>query len=367
MNAAKLKGAARRHFLIDGAAPRVGQVFRAPGLAEVLRRIAAQGRDGFYAGEVAEDMVDSLRALGGTHTLADYEATRCDYGTPVSGTYGGLELLEHPPNGSGAMAILMLNMLRQFDLTGMDPFGADRAHLETEISKLGFDARNRFIADPDHTTRLEHMLAPETAAKLAALISMDKVLPFPAPAAEAIHKETVYITVVDKDRLAVSLIYSVFKDFGSGLASEKFGIPFHNRGAGFSLIEGHPNEAGPGKRPMHTILPAMLREAGQVTAAFGVMGGGYQPIGHARVVSNLRDFGMDVQEAIDGPRCFFENGALMVERGYGPAVHQALADRGHKVMVPDRPIGGAQMIRIGADGVLSGGSDPRKDGIALGY
>ncbi|SMY08196.1 gamma-glutamyltransferase family protein [Flavimaricola marinus] len=367
MHQDKLKGAARRHFLIDDSAPRAGQIFRAPQLAEVLRRIATEGRDGFYAGEVAEDMASSLQALGGTHSLQDYEDTRSDYGKPISGTYAGVDLLEHPPNGVGAMAILMLNMLSHFDLSEMDPFGTERAHLEAEVAKLGFDARNRFIADPDHVSRLEHMLAPETAAELAKLISMKKALPFPAPLAEAVHKETVYLTVVDKDRMAVSLIYSVFKDFGTGLASEKFGIPFHNRGAGFTLEAGHPNEAGPGKRPMHTILPGMLRENGRIFGSFGVMGGGYQPIGHARFLTNMRDFGMDVQEAIDGPRCFFENGKLLVERGYAPEVHQGLADLGHDVVVPPRPIGGAQAILIGEDGVLSAGSDPRKDGMALGY
>lgn len=367
MHDGKLKGAAAKHYLIDGQPPREGQVFRAPAQAEVLRRIAMDGRDGFYDGEVAEDMVASLRAFGGTHTLADFEATRSDYAAPISGIYDGVELLEHPPNGSGAMAILLLNILGHFDLRAMDPYGAARAHLETEAAKLGFDARNRIIADPEHTARLEHMLAPETAAKLAKLIRMDAALPFPAPTAEAVHKETVYITVVDKDRMAVSLIYSIFKDFGSGLASDKFGILFHNRGAGFSLQEGHPNEAGPGKRPMHTIIPALLRENGRLSGSFGVMGGGYQPIGHARLLTDMRDFGMDVQETIDGPRCFFENGRLKVERGYGADVHQALADLGHDVFVPPQGIGGAQAILIGEDGVLSAGSDPRKDGIALGY
>lgn len=211
------------------------------------------------------------------------------------------------------------------------------------------------------------MLAPENAARLAALIDPKRAMPAAAPLSEAVHKDTVYITVVDKDRMAVSLIYSIFHGFGSGLASEKFGILLQNRGAGFSLEEGHPNELGPGKRPMHTIIPAMLQQDGEVIMPFGVMGGGYQPAGHARLVSNLLDFGMDLQSAIDAPRIFADGGVLKVERGYAAPVHQALADLGHRIEVPDTPLGGAQAIRIHASGVLEGASDPRKDGCALGY
>lgn len=366
-DADRLQGAARTHYLIDGRPPRVGEVFRAPGQAEVLRRIAREGRKGFYEGEVAEDMVASLRALGGTHTMDDFAAVSCDYTTPVSGDYKGVELLEHPPNGQGATAILMLNILRHFDLAGMDPFGVERAHVEAEATKLAYDARNRFIADPDHTSRLAHMLSPETAAKLAALIDPKRAMPAAAPLTEAVHKDTIYITVVDKDRMAVSLIYSIFWGFGSGLASDRFGINFQNRGAGFSLVEGHPNEAGPGKRPMHTIIPAMLRQGGRVTMPFGVMGGAYQPCGHARLVTNLVDYGMDLQSANDAPRCFTGVDGMLVERGYPDSVRAKLAEMGHQVSIPDEPIGGCQAIIIGEDGVLIGASDPRKDGCALGY
>ena len=366
-DAERLQGAARTHYLLNGRAPQVGEVFRAPGQAEVLRRIAKDGRKGFYEGEVAEDMVASLRALGGSHTLEDFAGVACDYTTPVSGDYKGVELLEHPPNGQGATAILMLNILKHFDLAAMDPFGVERAHLEAEATKLAYDARNRFIADPDHTTRLANMLAPETAAKLAALIDPKRAMAAAAPLTEAVHKDTIYITVVDKDRMAVSLIYSIFWGFGSGLASDRFGINFQNRGAGFSLVEGHPNEAGPGKRPMHTIIPAMLRQEGRVTMPFGVMGGAYQPCGHARLVTNLIDYGMDLQAANDAPRCFTGPDGMLVERGYSDAVRARLAEMGHQVSIPEEPIGGCQAIVIGADGVLVGASDPRKDGCALGY
>ena len=361
-----LKGAARDFYTLNGKAPTVGQIFRAPRQAEVLRRIAKEGRAGFYEGEVAEDMIASLQALGGTHTLDDLAATACDYTTPVAGPYQGIELVEHPPNGQGATAILLLNILKHFDLGAMDPFGTRRAHIEAEATKLAYDARNRFIADPDHTTRLAHMLSDETAARLAALIDPKRAMHQAAPLTEAVHRDTIYITVVDRDRMAVSLIYSIFWGFGSGLASSKFGINFQNRGAGFTLVQGHPNEAAGGKRPMHTIIPGMIRQNGRVTMPFGVMGGAYQPCGHARFVTNLSDYGMDPQEAIDAPRCFSSADGMEVERGYSDQVCAELTALGHKVIIPDTPLGGAQAIRIDGD-LLIGASDPRKDGCALGY
>jgi gamma-glutamyltranspeptidase/glutathione hydrolase len=364
----KLQGVARDYYLNAGKAPKVGEVFRHAKQAEVLRRIAKEGRAGFYEGEVAEDMVASLRALGGTHTMQDFAATRCTYADPICGTYKEMELVEHPPNGQGATAILLNNILAQFDIAAMDPFGTLRAHIEAEASKLAYDTRVRFMADPDHMTRLDYMLSMDTAEKLAALIDPKRAMPSATSISEAVHKDTIYITVVDKDRMAVSLIYSIFHSFGSGIASDKFGILFQNRGAGFSLKEGHANEAGAGKRPMHTIIPGMLRQNGKVIMPFGVMGGQYQACGHARFVTNLVDFGMDPQSAIDAPRCFSEFGDMKVERGYASTVHQELADMGHAVSVPNTGIGGAQAIRINHDlGILEGASDPRKDGCAIGY
>lgn len=366
-DAADLKGVARDVYLLNGQAPKAGQIFRAPGQAEVLRRIAREGRAGFYQGEVAQDMIASLRALGGCHTLEDLDATACDWCDPVQGPYRDIDLLEHPPNGQGATAILLLKILRHFDLAAMDPFGPQRAHIEAEATKLAYDARNRFIADPDHTQQLDHMLSDETAARLAGLIDPRRAMASAAPLTEAIHKDTIYITVVDRNRMAVSLIYSIFWGFGSGFASQKFGINFQNRGAGFTLAEGHPNEAGGGKRPMHTIIPGMVMSGNRVTMPFGVMGGGYQPCGHARLISNMVDFGMDIQAAIDAPRSFSGPEGMQVERGYSDTVRADLAAMGHDVSIPHTPLGGAQAIVIGADGVLIGGSDPRKDGIALGY
>ncbi|MFQ5624686.1 MAG: gamma-glutamyltransferase family protein [Paracoccaceae bacterium] len=364
-----LKGAARRHFLLDDKAPRPGQLFRAPGQAEVLRRVARDGRAAFYEGEVAEDMVSSLRALGGTHTLDDFAATACDYVEPISREYRGTELVELPPNGQGATALLMAKILERFDLSSLEPFGAARAHLEAEAGKLAYDARNRFIADPGMPgSRLEHMISDETAERLAALIDPAQAMQSPEKAAEAVHSDTVYLCVVDKDRMIVSLIYSVFKGFGSGLASDRFGIGFQNRGAGFSLEAGHPNEAAGSKRPLHTIIPAMLKRAGKVIMPFGVMGGQYQPTGHVRVLTNMIDFGMHPQQAIDGPRSFAGLEELRVERGYGADVRAELSALGHTVATTQKPLGGAQAILIDDElGVLQGASDPRKDGCALGY
>jgi len=365
----RLNAVAQGFYLHNGAAPNPGTVFRQPGIATALRAVAEQGRDGFYTGPVAEDLQNSLAALGGAHTLDDFAAVESTYVDPVTGTYRDITLVEHPPNSHGATAILMGHILAQFDLAKLDPLGADRAHLELEASKLAYDARDRFLGDFDQTTRLDHMLNPDTGAKLAALIDPNTAAPHPAALSEAVHKDTIYITVVDKDRMAVSLIYSVFNDFGSGMSSEKYGILFHNRGAGFNLTPGHPNEAGPGKRPMHTIIPAMTTRNGLLETTFGVMGGQYQPCGHMRYLSNAEDFGMDPQAAIDAPRLFAEpGGPVRIERGYADTVRNALAEKGHALVDLEWGIGGAQAIRIDPEtGVLEGGSDPRKDGCALGY
>jgi len=325
------------------------------------------GYDWANAGDVCADMVDTLRSLGGVHTEEDFKNAQANYTNPISGSYDKYELIEHPPNGQGATAILMANMLKNFDISSLDPFGVERAHLEAEIAKLAYDARNRLIADPTVTDGTERMLSTALANELSALISKNKVNKRVSEITEAVHKDTVYISVVDRDRMSVSLIYSIFHGFGSGIASQKYGVLFQNRGAGFNLIEGHPNELKPTKRPMHTIIPGMLREGNGNAMPFGVMGGQYQPCGHLRVLSNLVDYGMDIQAALDGPRSFAEGDVLDVEPSYDPAVVQGLIDLGHDVNQTMPPIGGAQAILENSDGFLVGGSDPRKDGCAIGY
>ncbi|MGH1412875.1 MAG: gamma-glutamyltransferase [Pelagimonas sp.] len=362
-----LSGSARHDFLVKGGTPKVGDMFAMPKQADLLRKIAKHGRSAFYEGEAVDDMLNTLTAGGGVHTAEDFAKTNCTIGEPVAGFYKDRELLEHPPNGQGIIAHLMLNILSHFDLPSLEPMGAMRVHLEAEAAKLAYDARNRFLSDPDHMTKLDHLLSEQTAKNLAGLIDPNRAMTAPNTVSEAVHKDTIYITVVDRDRMAVSLIYSIFHGFGSGISTDKFGILFQNRGAGFSLTPGHPNELIGGKRPMHTIIPAMLRDNGRVSLPFGVMGGQYQPNGHARVLTNLVDFGMDLQSALDAPRSFSESGKLNLERGYGDSVRAVLAEKGHDIVTPDQPIGGAQAIAIWENGVLEGASDPRKDGCAIGY
>ncbi|WP_323767496.1 gamma-glutamyltransferase family protein [Marinovum sp.] len=365
--APRLQGAARDYYLRDGQPLAPGALFRAPGQAEVMRRIARDGARGFYEGEVAEDMLAALGGAGGSHTAEDFAGTRGEETTPITGQYRATEVFEHPPNGQGATALLLLNILAQFDLSAMDPFGAARTHLEAEASKLAYDTRNRLIADPEVSDATARMCSPELAAELAARIDPARAQPARTRITEQVHRDTIYITAVDRDGMAVSLIHSIFHSFGSGLASPKFGLLLHNRGCGFTLEAGHPNELAPGRRPLHTIIPGMLGEAGRVSMPFGVMGGQYQACGHARFVTNLRDFGMDPQSAIDAPRAFVDDGRLQLERGYAPEVAAKLAALGHDVVTPDEPIGGAQAIAMRDEGVLEGASDPRKDGCAIGY
>ncbi len=360
--------AARKHFMKNGKPFELGDIFTAPGQAEVLRRIAKDGAKAFYEGEIADDMLATLAAIGGTHDADDLSSVEATFGTTIEGTYRDRQLLEHPPNGQGAIAILLAQILANFDIASLDPVGAERLHLETEATKLAYDARNRFLADPDHMTRLDHLLDPALAKKLAGLIDPKRAMADPAQLTEDHHRDTVLITTVDRDGTAVSLIYSIFKTLGSGIATDRFGILFHNRGSGFNLTPGHPNEAGPGKRPMHTIIPAMTRMGGKIDMTFGVMGGQYQATGHAHLLSNMIDFGMDPQSAIDAPRVFPDENGLRIEENLPEETRRALTDLGHELHIPVEPLGGAQAISIDHErGVLVGGSDPRKDGIALGY
>lgn len=366
----RLRGDAAKHYSKNGAPYAAGEVFRAPGQAEILRRVARDGRAAFYEGEVMQDMLDSLRALGGLHTAEDFASVACEYVDPISAHYKGLELVELPPNGQGATALLLANILSRFDLASLDPFGAERAHLEAEASKLAYDARNRLIGDPEGAAHaVARMLSDDVADRLAGLIDPNRAAPTPPPAAGTAHRDTVNLTVVDRDGMVVSMIYSVYLPFGSGLASARFGVNFHNRGGGFTLQAGHPNELRGGRRPMHTIIPAMLRQDGEVVGGYGVMGGQYQATGHVRMLTNMLDYGMDPQSAIDGARVFAdpEDGKLHIERGYAESVRAELAAKGHDLLIPTAPIGGAQMVRINPSGVLEGASDPRKDGCALGY
>lgn len=372
----QLDAAARDFYLIDGAPPAAGDRFRAPGQAAVLRRIADQGASGFYEGPVAEDFVESLQAAGGAHTLDDFAAVGIEWTDPIATTYRGVDVLEPPPNTHGAVALLALDLLSRLPVDGHEPFGAARAHLEASSVRLAYDARDRYIGDPrgplgeDWRTLRD----PRVIAKLA-----DQIAPDRAPSVDALsralaeahgapHRDTVYLAVVDAEGGALSLITSLFSSFGSGIASRRYGVLLHDRGAGFSLQDDHPNSYAPGRRPLHTLLPGLLREDGQVRAAFGVMGGLYQAAGHARLISNLLDFELDPQAAVDGPRAFPEAGGLKLETGYDARVLESLNGLGWRSFRAPLPIGGAQLVSVDrARGVLIGASDPRKDGCALGF
>ncbi len=354
---------------LDDRAPVAGQRLRLPALASTLGRIARDGPDAFYRGELAERMVAYLRSAGGLHTTDDFAAASGEFVTPIKTSYHGLEVYECPPNGQGVIALLMLNLLEGFELGTLDPNGPERLHLEAEATRLAFRDRNACLADPAAVdVPVRQLLDKEYAAQLRRLIDPERALVDLPPPLLAEHRDTVYLTVVDRDRNVVSFINSVFDSFGSGLVCPETGVLFHNRGKSFSLDPVHPNVIAPGKRPMHTIIPALAFEDGRPTIAFGVMGGHYQPVGHAHVLTNLVDFGLDPQAAIDAPRAFAQDGELRLERGISRAAAEALARRGHKVVPAGKPLGGGQMIVVDhARGVLIGGSDPRKDGLALGY
>lgn len=360
---------AARHYLFSGKGPQVGQMVRLPALAASLRVIAEKGRDGFYEGAIAEDLVNKLRAVGGCHTLDDFANVACEYVVPTRTDYRGTQVLEIPPNGQGITAQIALNILQHFDLASLDPHGAVRFHLEMEASRLAYDLRDRHVADPAFSpVPVDELLSVDVASRLAARIDPDRALDDLAANRDPLNRDTIYLTVVDKDRNAVSFINSLYQGFGSGITGPESGIVLHNRGAGFVLTEGHPNCLQGGKRPLHTIIPGMLVEHGRATMPFGVMGGAYQPVGHVHLVTNVRDFGMDVQEALDSPRAFPGAYGIEVEKGVSPATREGLLARGHRVRDALLPFGGGQAIQLDwVNGGLIGGSDPRKDGAAIGY
>jgi len=366
---AKLRkhAATTRIYLPGGAVPKAGDVVRFPALAATLRKIAKDGARAFYKGEVADDIVTTLAGLGGVLTAEDFAMHRGEVVTPISTNYRGLDVVELPPNGQGLAALILLNILERFDIASLEPGSAEEMHLLIEAGRLAYTARNTNIADPAFMTApVSALLDRAFAARLAGMIDRERRSPFP-PAIKP-QGSTVLVCVVDKDRNAVTMINSLFSFFGSGITAEKTGVLLHHRGSGFNLAPDHPNCIGPVKRPMHTIIPALASRNGRVELAFGVMGGAYQAMGHAHLISNIVDHGMDLQTAIDSPRVFFEGEQVQVENGTDEDVMHALRAHGHDVVRRPLPHGGGQAIRIDWDrGVLIGASDPRKDGIALGY
>ncbi len=358
--------AAAAQYLPGGEAPAVGARRAQPALGRTLRRIAAEGRAAFYQGEVADELVAELRRLGGVHAREDFAAHRCESVTPISVTYRDHEVYECPPNGQGLAALMILRILAGYDVKALAE--VDRVHLLAEATKLAYGTRDQFVADPEfgpldaarylsegHIGRLRGLISP---ARAAPGVTLEQVA----------HRDTIYITVVDRDRNTVSLINSLFAAFGSGIYAPKSGVLLHNRGWGLNLDAAHPNALAPNKRPMHTIIPGMVVKDNRAVMPFGVMGGHYQAAGHASFLSNVFDRGMDLQAASDAPRSFAHDGVLALEPTYAPDLRDALARCGHSVAWAEVPLGGCQAIWIDhTAGVLFGASDHRKDGMALGY
>ena len=286
---------------------------------------------------------------------------------PIATNYRGLDVVELPPNGQGLTALVLLNILERFDLASLAPDGPERLHIALEAARLAYGVRDVHVADPAHLrVSIDALIDKDFAARLAARI--DPSVRVPLPPAPTPAGNTVYVTVIDRDRTAVSIINSLYSQFGCGIATEKTGIMLHNRGACFVVDPAHANAFGPAKRPLSTLIPALAMRNGRCELSFGVMGAAYQAMGHAHVITNLVDFGMDLQAAIDDPRVFFDGETTIVERGVPPASVRGLEQRGHRVEFCAMPLGGGQAIAIDwRRGVLIGASDPRKDGCAIGY
>ncbi|GGF48883.1 gamma-glutamyltransferase [Azorhizobium oxalatiphilum] len=355
-------------FMPGGVAPQQGDLHRQPKLAATLRKIAEGGRDAFYTGEIAEDAVARLNELGGLHTLEDFASAEAEYVTPVTTNYRGYDVYECPPNGQGLGVLMMLNALEGYDLSPDAMSEEDRIHLFAEINKQIYHHRDHLFGDPVKASiPVEQLLSPEWAAWARSNVDMAKA-GTPTVWPQVAHTDTVYLCVVDKDGNAISFINSIFHQFGSTITTPKGGFLLHNRGAQFSLQKGHPNAIAPNKRPLHTIIPGMLMKDGRTVAPFGVMGGQYQVMGHVELLTNIIDRGMDVQQAMEAPRSFAYKGALELEPEYPPALLEAMLARGHTAKWSADPLGGSQMIWIDRDrGVLAAASEPRKDGMALGY
>jgi gamma-glutamyltranspeptidase/glutathione hydrolase len=361
--------AARRHFLPQGRAPRTGDVMRLPALAATLRAVADFGAEGFYRGQVAADLVGELQRLGGLHTADDFASQAPSDVAPIRTRYRDVELYELPPSNQGIVALMLLKMLERLGPCEEGPGSAERHHLLVECARLAYAARDAYVADPERArVPIDHLLSDELIETLVKRVDRKRRTPDLGPIPAPRGSDTTYLTVVDEDGMAVSFINSLFADFGSGIVGPKSGVVLNNRAMGFSLDPAHPNAIGPGKRPLHTLVPAMACRDGRPWLSFGVMGGAYQPTGHVLVLTNMVDYGLDAQEALDLPRVFFEGAETVIDDSLPRTVRERLAAMGHTLRVREIPWGGGQIVEIDRKrGVLIGASDHRKDGCALGY
>jgi gamma-glutamyltranspeptidase / glutathione hydrolase len=369
----KLDPAAALNYLTDGRAPRPGEIFRQRNLARTFRILAQGGRDAFYKGPIGQAIVAYCQTHGGFLTLQDLAENHPEWVKPISTNYRGFTVYELPPNGQGLTVLETLNILEGFDLASMAANPVLYEHTLIEATKLAFADRDRYISDPEFTpVPVKQLLSKEYASERRALIHPNKVIESPSPGIILNNGDTVYFTVVDKDRNAVSFINSLFQEFGSGVVAGDTGIVLQDRGSGFSLDPKSPNRYEPAKRPFHTLIPAMVFKDGEFFMSFGVMGGAMQPQGHVQVLSNLIDLGMGVQQAVEAPRFRFYGGKdIILEDGMTqPVIGRLIALGHHRVFLPnaEASMGGAQLIAIDpVNGSLMGASDSRKDGMALGY
>jgi gamma-glutamyltranspeptidase/glutathione hydrolase len=368
---------------IDGRAPRVGELWRNPNLANTLERIAREGREVFYRGEIARVIGDYMQANGGFLSYEDLADHRSEWVEPVSVNYRGYDVWELPPNGQGIAALQILNILEQFDVAQMGFGSADHVHLFLEAKKLAFEDRARFYADPAYMdVSVERLLSDDYARERAALIDMNRAArAYPHGDPEVLREgDTIYLTTADANGNMVSLIQSNYRGMGSGMTPPGLGFVLQDRGELFSLEEGHPNAYAPGKLPFHTIIPAFITRDGEPFISFGLMGGGMQPQGHAQIVMNLVDFGMGLQEAGDAPRIHHsgsseptggtmtDGGTVNLETGFDYAVIRNLMGRGHRIEFARGPYGGYQAIMKHPEfGTYFGASESRKDGQAAGF
>jgi gamma-glutamyltranspeptidase / glutathione hydrolase len=370
-------------FTLNGKAPKKGELWRNPNLANTLEKISREGRDGFYKGAIAKTIADYIQAQGGFLSVEDLADHQGEWVEPISTNYRGVDVWELPPNGQGLAALQMLNILEAYDFSKI-PFGsAEHVHLFTEAKKLAFADRAALYADPNFSkTPVEKLLSKNYAAERRKLINVDRAMQSVDAGAALNQGDTIYMTVADKDGMMVSLIQSNYRGMGSGMAPPGLGFILQDRGEQFVLKAGHPNSFAPGKRPFHTIIPAFITKSGKPWISFGLMGGAMQPQGHVQIVMDLIDFGMNLQEAGDAPRiqhdgstepagqntAMSDGGVLNLESGFSYPVIQALMRKGHKIEFADGPYGGYQAImRDPETGVYTGASESRKDGQAAGY
>ncbi|GAA0307658.1 gamma-glutamyltransferase [Halarchaeum salinum] len=358
----------RTPFTIDGRAPRVGEVVRLPALGDTMQTLARNGADAFYEGALANRISRTVRERGGLLSTEDLAAFEPEYVEPVSTEYRGATVYELPPNNQGLIALEALNIAAELDIGAYPYESPERIHYLAEALKRAFHDGHYYITDPT-CADIPALGSKAYAAERAATIDeRASDVSIGGPGAPPEDGDTVLLTVADEEGNVVTLINSIFGQFGSGVVVPNTGLVLQNRGSSFTLDPDHPNTLEPGKRPFHTLIPGLVRFAADDWAAFGVMGGYMQPQGHVQVLMNLIDYGMPLQAALDAPRWRYrEDGTIAVEERLADGTLGKLSRRGHDVEVlPPSEFGGAQITRL-HDGVLSGATDPRKDGSATGY